>query len=238
MDRRSNSEGFNSIDFFSNGLCTHCHMAKNELTRLLVFHQLTEESWEQKDKELQNRIDEILKDYPEEDHGEIVSDWGLDLHMNQVLYPSIHRESLIITLHNFLEDTLNRLCEILVESNQIKLQLKDMSGLGVERALKFLSKVSGMDLSDMSPELPFLKGVNHVRNLIVHAGGILPKDEKNKAYKFISSLDSIRGTPGYGISVNSEFIGIYIEHMKEFFDKLERKTQRYIKEFNEANPNR
>ncbi|WP_199170171.1 hypothetical protein [Hydrogenovibrio sp. SC-1] len=128
------------VDFFGNGLCIHCHLAKNELRDLAGFNQLSEASWKEKDDSLQEELSELLKKYPEKNHEDIVDSYSWDLHLNQYKYPSLHRESLVITVFNFLEHQLNSLCHIFYESIDSDIKLKDIHGQGVERALLFLKK--------------------------------------------------------------------------------------------------
>jgi hypothetical protein len=216
------------IDFFGNGLCGHCHTAKSELFEFGLFHDETEESWKIKDTELQNHISGVLKEHPEKKHYDIIDHYSWDLHQNQYKYPNIHRESLIITIYNFLEVQLNELCSILEECIELKVKLNHLNGKGIERALSYLTKVAEFDLALMGKELPFIKGVNQVRNQIVHNAGRLPEAGNHKANIFIAKAKNLSGEPGGLISVSPDFISEFITSLAEFFDKLDGEVQRFI----------
>tara|TARA_R110002050_G_scaffold269917_2_gene412731 strand:- start:279537 stop:280205 length:669 start_codon:yes stop_codon:yes gene_type:complete len=216
------------IDFFGNGLCLHCHLAKNELTEFTSFNDLTEDTWKVKDDTLQDKLNEILAKYPEKNHADIVESYSWDLHLTQYKYPSLHRESLIISIFNFLEHQLNALCEIMYESIDSPLKLKDMHGQGVERTLLFLSKVAKIDFSTFGAVLPMIKGVNLVRNIIVHNGGYLPDDSKLKINSFVTRTKYLSGIGGESIMIRPEFIGQFISVLQEFFEMLDQEVQKHI----------
>jgi hypothetical protein len=222
------SERILTIDFFGNGLCSHCHSAQNELIEFNNFHVETEFTWSQKDSDLQNEISRILTNHPESDHSEIVENYSWDLHQNQYKFPNIHRESLVITIYNFLENQLNELCHILECCSESKVKLKDLSGLGIEKTLSYLTKVGGFSLSGMGRELPYIKGVNTLRNQIVHNGGNLPESDGHKLNKFILRTDTLSGNPGGQVLISPHFISEYIFILRDFFEKLDEEVQKFI----------
>ena len=219
------------VDFFGNGLCIRCHLAKIELMDFAFFNVQTEEAWKSKDGDLQEELSGILEKYPGKNHGDIVESYSWDLHLNQSKYPSLHRESLIITIFNFLEHQLNSLCKILYESIDNGLKLKDIHGHGVERALLFLTKVAKFNFSSFGSELPMIKGVNLVRNIIVHNGGQLPDEPKSKVNKFVTSSENLSGIEGRYINISPEFMALFISVLLEFFDRLDNEVQNHIKAY-------
>lgn len=215
-------------DFFANGLCFHCRMAKTELHEFKQFHSETEALWIKKDKELQKKINGILKEYSEEHHQDIIEGHSWNLHQNQYKYPNIHRESIIIAIYIFLEAQLNQLCDIISESINIKIKRKDLDGKGIEKAFLYLSKVADFDLSKMGREMPYIKNVNALRNHIVHSGGSLPETADHKLNKFVSQNSNLSGSPGGCVSLNSDFIKEFIELLIDFFEKLDEEVQAFI----------
>jgi hypothetical protein len=216
------------IDFFANGLCSACQMAQNELLDFKAFHKTTEESWEKIDTELNSKVDEILKKYPEDVHDEIIEYHSWDFYLNQEKYPSIHRKSLVITIYSFLEIELNNLCGILSQSVDSNLKLKDINGKGFERAQTYLSKVANLDFSRMGGTLPFVKGVNNLRNLLVHNDGILPHNPNDAINTFVTNQKNIMGEPGSIVRFNSAFIEELIEKLIQFFSELDIEVQKHI----------
>ena len=220
-----------TVDFFENGLCFYCHLAKNELWTYKKFHHETENSWQKKDETLQSELQSILEKYPDADHDEIVESHGWDLHLNQIKYPDIHRTALVVAIYIFIEDQLNGLCHTLQESIATRLRLRDINGKGVERAFLFLSKVIGFDLSRISSKA-FVSNVNKLRNRIVHAGGILPDDPKDSLNKFAVRTNGLWGNPGGRVNIASEFIEDLIGQLVIFFDEIDMQVQEFISNTN------
>lgn len=216
-----------AVDFFENGLCFYCHLARNELLSYGEFHSRTEALWKREDETLQEELEGIIEKYPESVREDVIDSYAWDLHVNQYKYPDIHRSTLVIAIYTFLEDQLNGLCSTIGESLETPLRLNDLSGLGVERALLFLSKVAGFDLGQIS-SLSFVKEVGRLRNKMVHAGGVLPIQEGDKLNKFVLRTDGLRGEPGERVYIHSEFIGGVINSFVAFFDELDSEVQRFM----------
>jgi hypothetical protein len=216
-----------AIDFFENGLCFYCHLAKNELQTYSEFHSETEASWKKKDDLLQKELDTILKKYPEADHDAIIESHGWNLHLNQIKYPDIHRTAFVVAIYVFLEDQLNGLCETLRESLDTKLRLSDLSGQGIERALLFMSKVALFNLGDIS-SLALVKNVNKLRNRLVHAGGILPNAVDDMLNIFVKQTRGLRGEPGRRVHIEANFIHALIEGLIGFFDELDGQVSLFM----------
>jgi len=228
----SDNKKLESVDFFGNGLCTHCHLARRELEEFRVFNEASESAWGDRDKQLQEHLDSVLVKYPQSSHNEIVESYGWDLHVNQVKYPSIHRQSILLTIFSFLEHELNSLCYILSESVSSEVSLKDLKGQGVERAFLYLRKIAGFELHKTSSELAYIRGLNSVRNQIVHNGGALPQDAKHKANVFVGSNPYLGGEPGCSLRVREDFVPSMIETLMVFFEQLEVQVQDHIQAFN------
>lgn len=216
------------VDFFENGLCLSCHLAKDELADLLLFHTLSENAWEKKDAALQRELEEILAKYPEADHDAIIDSHGWELHLNQMKFPGIHRESILITIYNYFESELNDICRIISDSIDSPLKLRDLHGKGIERAQLYLSKVAGFDFSYFSPELPYLKKVNLLRNQVVHNGGRLPEGANQELNVFVQSNNNLTGSPGDMVGLRSEFVEEFIKNLEGFFGKLEVEVKLFM----------
>lgn len=220
------------INYFVIGLCTHCASVKDELQVFGSFHDKTEDSWKNKDTDLQDHITGVLKNHPKTRHEDIVDSFSWDLHQNQYKYPDIHRKSLIITIFSFLETRLNELCSILEECIELKIKRKDLNGRGIERAISYLKLVAEFDLEPMNKEVFYVRGVNQVRNQIVHNYGRLPDDDKHKACIFVTKAENLSGAPGGVISVRPDFIREFVDVQTIFFDKLNTEVERFIQSKN------
>jgi len=215
------------VDFFENGLCFYCHLARNELLMYSDFHSKTELSWKEKDELFQKELESIIEKYPEADHQEIIESHGWDLHLNQYKYPDIHRTALVIAIYVFIEDQLNGLCETLGESLDSPLRLGDLNGQGIERALLFMSKIALFDLGAIGV-LSFVRQVNRLRNKLVHTAGVLSNDPADKLNIFVKNTLGLRGEPGGRVHIDSEFIDHLIDRLISFFDELDKQVQRFI----------
>ena len=221
-----------AIDFFANGLCFRCHMARSELNEFLEYHGVAEASWKREDHDLQLKIDEILQRYPKSKHPEIVEQYGIDLYQNQTNFPSIHRESLFLVIYNFYETSLNDICSAVSASIDSRLSLSDINGKGVERAKRFLSKVAEIDFSGMGREGSYLGNMNQLRNQLVHCGGTLPTDPKSKLNKFVAENANLTGEPGSHVGLRSGFIEEFVGVLKCFFENLEQEVVVFMNKAN------
>lgn len=220
------------VDFFQNGLLFVGMLAQRELDEFELFHKTSEGAWVQEDARLRKDINAILIKYPEHQHDEIVESHGWELHRNQLKFPNIHRESLLITVYNFLEAQLNQTCKIIEGSVENPVKLKHLHGKGIERALLYLTKVGGLNLSRMSPELTFLKNINLLRNHLVHNGGVLPESLNNPLNKFVSNNSALRGGPDRDVILSKDFIQEFIGNLKGFFAKFEDELKVFMERAN------
>jgi hypothetical protein len=225
-----------TVDFFGNGLCTHCHFAQQELEEFRAFNEASESAWGDRDKQLQEHLNSILAKYPKSSHAEIVESYGWDLHANQFKYPSIHRQSIILTIFSFLEHELNSLRIILSESVLSSVLLRDLNGQGVERALLFLRKIVAFELSSMSSEVAYIRGLILIRNQIVHSGSALPQNAEHKVNLFVGSQQHLAGQPGRSLLVREEFVPEMIATLMGFFEKLDEQVQAHIQAYKKQSP--
>lgn len=103
------------VDFFGNGTIFQCMLAIDELNRLSAFHRQTETFWLEQEVNLEEELKEKLNSAPTEEHEKVIHDHVWYAYQTLTSCPDYHRESLLITLFNFLEHQLNGLCEKLSE---------------------------------------------------------------------------------------------------------------------------
>ncbi|MCG7375213.1 hypothetical protein MHL40_21420 [Pseudomonas luteola] len=216
------------IDYFENGLLFFCQDSQRELATISVFHFETEKTWKEKNSSLAESLNAILEKYPEEHHEEIVIDHAEDFHLTQTKYPSLHREAILITIYNFLENDLNKLCSQLQETVGFSLKLKDLHGSGIERAFLYLEKVSSFSFENMETEIGYIKNINKIRNIIVHSGGYLAKETNRSTLEFIKQNRYLSGGPDCYIDIESGFIDELIGNLIEFYEKLQFEIEKFI----------
>ncbi|EJG0622505.1 hypothetical protein [Vibrio parahaemolyticus] len=213
-----------SIDFFESGLLTFCHEIQGELQEIGIFHERTEASWVRSDTELQGELTKQLEQIPEEHHDEYISGYGWDLHLNQTLFPSMHREATVMSVHSYLEDTLNRLSDALAQHLNSEITYKDLKGAGIVRAKIYLTKIAGFDFEALNGTWSVLTQVNKLRNQLVHNGGYLPERDSDAVNKFVCSNKYLSGSAGEKVRISSGFVEFYINELIKFFQLLDNQV--------------
>ena len=218
---------------FSFNLVVYPHSVVNNLNDYLLFYSEVEKLFEENDGKIQSHIEEMLKRIPEKEHSEFIENYTLELHQNQYMFPSMHRESMFITLYNFLEHHLTEICHQIGDELKSNIRLNDLKGKGIERAFLFLKKIPEFNFNKISTEISFIRSSNKLRNYVVHNGGFLPNSKDDIVNKFVSSHDFLSGAPGYKVVFRNDFIPKYIEVLQSFFYELENEIHRFIDKYRE-----
>lgn len=101
----------------------------------------------------------------------------------------IYYDSLIMTLYSFVERKLFFLSNHLAQELTIK--LNDITGKGIFKYQKYLTKVCGIDFSEINADWTNLLGFNKLRNQIVHSEGVRSIPKSNQ--ELIQFLKGISG---------------------------------------------
>jgi len=89
--------------------------------------------------------------------------------------PRILRYSSIVSTFILVESALSAICHELQREDGFSLNLADLSGKGLDQCRKFLTRVAGVDLSELDPEWRQFSDWRRIRNCIVHANGDLSR---------------------------------------------------------------
>jgi len=224
------------IDFFESGLMTICDDVKRSFWEIERFHDLTETNWKQKDKELQEHITELLSDVPEERHHDYISSYGEDLHENQILFPKIHRASIVISISSYFEDYLNQIAQILESSVPNAKKYKHFQreykqkrkGPTIACAKDYIFKVGSLDLKSVEGCWEDLQQINRLRNQLVHEAGYLPSSSANILNKYVSKNENLSGLPNNKVVIRSGFITSYINLLVSFFEALDKELVKFM----------
>ena len=200
----------------------------NDLNGYLEFSAAVEKLFEDRDADLQRYITEIAEQIPDHEHDELIDSHAWDLNQNQTLFPSMHRESMFITLYNFLEHNLNAICIEIGKELKSAVQLKHLRGSGLERAFLFLKLVPAFQFKDIDEEISFIKNTNRLRNIVVHNGGILPEDEDEIVNRFVKSQPSLLGVPGRPIHFRDSFTPLFVEKLQALFKEIGNEMQQFM----------
>lgn len=199
------------------------HKITSELSKINKYYDRIEIFFnEEKEKiefEFENKAEKI-KLLDKQQRHELIEDYGWELSSCQSDFPALLRASALITIYNLLEHHLNDLCLYFEAKNISKIKLNDISGKGIEKSKKYLTKVVEINFDSLNTEWSFIKSLNLVRNHIVHNGSILPADEGHKLNIFVSSCPELTGLSGKELIINNGFIHHVLEELMSFFNKL------------------
>jgi len=220
------------IDFFESGLMTFCHEAKITFWEIERFHELTESTWKQQDHDLQEYLSKKLENIPKEHQDDYISSYGQDLHENQTLFPNIHRSSIVISIHSYLEDKLNQLVVIFEESvpncQEYKVFKRKYKGSTIACAKDYIEKVGELDLASLEGCWEQIKKVNRLRNQLVHEAGFLPSLSGDELNVYVTANEFLSGRPNTKVSIQPSFVDSYIEFIITFFDDLDGKITKFM----------
>ncbi|UDM62963.1 hypothetical protein KIJ96_06895 [Pseudoalteromonas piscicida] len=155
----------------------------------------------------------------EEQKSEIGQDFSYDF-AEVHEYEMVHRHSILLTVQNSLEHFLDELCKVVTYTMNSKIKHTDLKDHGINRALSFLTKVAGFDLSEVQTERQTIKETQQIRNLIVHAGAKLPDDPNHKTVRLVTKSSYFNGAPSGYINIEPTYIEFYIDTLISFFNKL------------------
>lgn len=102
------------------------------------------------------------------------------LYLIRNVYPTALRHSLFITLYSLLESSFENIAREVCKQSRCKISVTDMAGKGIYRTKKYLNKVHGVNFDSVNLEWEIITKFNTVRNLIVHANGVIGESPKNK----------------------------------------------------------
>lgn len=94
--------------------------------------------------------------------------------------PRVMMRSFVIYLHSLAEHHLNSIARSVRTRGQLVLDIAEIHGRPIERARIYLTKVAGLDVSTLG-EWKELRDLATVRNILVHNGGEIGRDQKVRA---------------------------------------------------------
>lgn len=106
--------------------------------------------------------------------------------------------------------------------------MKHLYGTGLERAFLFLKLVPGFEFKSINDEMSFIRNANRLRNVVVHNGGVLPSNEKEKVNLFVQSQASLSGLPGRPIQFDQSFTPLLVEKLQVLFREIGNEMRRYM----------
>ncbi len=132
-----------------------------------------------------NELIDVVTDFENQHHERLVDEYF----NNGVYFPRLMKNSCLITLYSFLEDTLMKFVVIGLKMNsndidlneRIRKERKKIKGNDIHKLKMILINIVGLDLSKSEDTYIKIDGFREVRNVIVHSRGYLDKlDDKVK----------------------------------------------------------
>ena len=213
---------------FSFELLSEIHWIKSGLSNYLDLSREIESMLAQKDEQIGDTIRASLKDAHESEHQDIAEDYAWDIHKYQDVFPLLHREAMFLTVYNYFEHFLTKLCEWIGDEIKSRIRLRDLQGRGVERAFLFLKLVPEFEFSRIPAVVLDLRGANLLRNVIVHAGSVLPVELNDRLNQFVTSHPHLSGKPGNAVALHKEFVAAFAGTLDQFFTEVQEEMQRYM----------
>jgi hypothetical protein len=137
-------------------------------------------------------------------------------------FPQYQRKSYLIMLVSIFEDFMNQLCRSIEVHLGIKISFTDLCGTGIERAKKYLSKLSPISLPVSGKEWELIKEAQAIRNVIAHAAGHIDEKAHSKQLKIINSSENLEAEyyARIHLNIDGEYILNLANAMKMFSGKL------------------
>lgn len=132
-----------------------------------------------------NELINVVTDLENQHHERLIDEYF----NNGVYFPRLMKNSCLITLYSFLEDTLMKFVVIGLKMNgngidlkeRIRKEKKKIKGSDIHKLKMILINIVGLDLSKIEDTYIKIDGFREVRNVIVHSQGYLDKfDDKEK----------------------------------------------------------
>ncbi|NDZ12776.1 hypothetical protein C7T35_10465 [Variovorax sp. WS11] len=169
-------------------------------------------------------------------HHRGLDDESWDLHdVFEDYFPNLQRASAVITLFAFFERELEDLCNLIQSIEGYGMNVRDVHGSGIERAVTYLEKVCGIDTYRGSKEWAEVKAIQLVRGTLAHGGRAdLEQHKKLKdaidASEHLSYSDELKVAPdyaGYVIAAFSRYFAVLHRSIKEVYQaKLAARPKR------------
>lgn len=144
-------------------------------------------------------------------------------------FPQYQRKSYLIMLVSIFEDFMNQLCRSVEVYQEIDISFNELNGSGIERAKKYLSKLSSLSLPTSGKEWKQIKDAQAIRNVIAHAAGHIDEKNHSEQLKIIKGSDSLEAEyyARTHLKINSHYVLELAEAMKIFSNKILKECEKF-----------
>jgi hypothetical protein len=215
---------------FSFELLTAVHWFGQDVIQYMVYASEFEAMLEKGREELEEKVEARMVGIAKDVQIELAEDYAWELDQSTSFFPQLHRESLFLTLYNYLEHSLNTVCERIGVEIESNVKLREIDGRGVRRAISYLKSVPQFNFSEIGDDIAFIRNANALRNSVVHNGSILPEQEKHPANIFVNVESTLSGEPGKPVSFEAEFLPLFGTKIRSLFEEIGNEMQRCMKD--------
>jgi hypothetical protein len=201
---------------------------KHGLSNYVELSHEVENMLNEREDEIGKQLTVALSSVPANEHPDVHESYALDFRSYESTFRFLQREAMFLTLYNYFEHCLNKLCDSIGEETASRIRLKDIQGKGIERTLLFIKLVPEFSFTNIPSVMEVIRGANQLRNVIVHAGTVLPDDPNHKANQFVRSQPNLSGEPGNPVSLQKEFVSGFAASLTQFFIEFAAEMQRYM----------
>jgi hypothetical protein len=141
-------------------------------------------------------------------------------------FPNLQRRSAFLTIYDYFENELDKLCLLYQSERGFRLSLRDLNEKGIDRSTSYLEKVAGLNLNKTSPEWNQVKALQKVRNIIVHRDGRLNAGEDKDIRSIITKLSQFASLSDEDeITLKHGFLSHVTNACKRYFKLIDQSIQ-------------
>lgn len=172
----------------------------------------------------------------EDEHAQVIThynglddmEWDLG-EVFEVYFPNLQRGAAVISLYAFFEFELDRLCRLMNEIAPSRLQLSDMAGKGIDRAVTYLHGVHGLEVQRGGPAWQEVKQIQALRNVLVHLNGRLMGKSAANVIAYVDRSAPLLKRDGTSLRIQSGYgkhaLGAFVRYFEVLNGELERVSE-------------
>lgn len=171
-------------------------------------------------KSLEYSYKEQIKDLTVEEREHIDDYFADDYYMIEDFLIVTYRNSLVVSLYSFLENSMTQLCRYLCKQHKYSIELSNRSIDGISSARTNLEKIAKVDFNILKSEWEDLIWLNKIRNCIVHAEGDVKYLGNNILKDHVIQTSGVSLKYERFILIEREYIDFSIDRIEVFLEKL------------------
>jgi len=135
------------------------------------------------------------------------------------------RYSAVVGIHSLLETSMNSLCGILKQMNNLIIDPGDMERDGIERARLYLMEICKIDLSGSSEKWSEIQKLNEIRNCITQANGNISRaHDPEKIRHIINQTSGLSLEDDQHLVIEKEYLLSAVALVEDYLHELHEKA--------------